>query len=76
MRIRNRKMNLNKLLNREEDALKIKELLKTFDLNKHNILLKKGIYIYGEPGTGKTEFITTILNELDYEENQILEHEF
>ena len=39
-------MNLNKLLNREEDALKIKDLLKTFDLNKHNILLKKGIYIY------------------------------
>ena len=27
-------MNLNKLLNREEDALKIKDLLKTFDLNK------------------------------------------
>ena len=60
-------LNLNKILNREDDAQKIKELLKSFDLNKHNLLLKKGIYIYGEPGTGKTEFITTILNELDYD---------
>ena len=56
-------LNLNQILGREEDALKMKDLLKTFDLNKHNLLLKKGIYIYGEPGTGKTEFIMNVLKE-------------
>ena len=60
-------LNLNQILGREEDALKMKELLKTFDQNKHNLLLKKGIYIYGEPGTGKTEFIMNVLKELDYD---------
>jgi len=60
-------LNLNQILGREEDALKMKDLLKTFDQNKHNLLLKKGIYIYGEPGTGKTEFIMNVLKELDYD---------
>ena len=60
-------LNLNQILGREEDALKMKELLKTFDQNKHNLLLKKGIYVYGEPGTGKTEFIMKVLKELDYD---------
>jgi DNA polymerase III delta prime subunit len=36
-------------------------------LNKNNLLLKKGIYIYGDPGTGKTTFVTNILKELDYD---------
>jgi len=29
--------------------------------------LKRGIYIYGAPGSGKTEFITSLLKELDYD---------
>jgi DNA polymerase III delta prime subunit len=60
-------LDLNKLLNREEKSANIKEFLKNFELNKHNMLHKKGIYIYGEPGTGKTTFITNILKELDYD---------
>ena len=60
-------LNLNKILGREEESIKMKELLKTFDQNKHNLLLKKGIYIYGEPGTGKTEFIMNVLKEMDYD---------
>ena len=60
-------LNLNKILDREEEAIKMKELLLVFDQNKHNLLLKKGIYIYGEPGTGKTEFIMNVLKELDYD---------
>ena len=28
---------------------------------------KKGLYIYGDPGSGKTTFITNILKELDYD---------
>jgi hypothetical protein len=60
-------LNLNNLLNREEEANKFKEILKNFELNKHKLDTKKGIYIYGEPGTGKSSFVINILKELDYD---------
>ena len=60
-------LNINNLLNREEESNKIKEILKSFELNKHNLATKKGIYIYGEPGSGKSSFINNILKELDYD---------
>ena len=60
-------LNLNNLLNREEEANKFKEILKNFELNKDKLDTKKGIYIYGEPGTGKSEFVINILKELDYD---------
>ena len=60
-------LNLNNLLNREEKAKLIKEILNNFELNKNNLSFKKGIYIYGEPGSGKTTFVTNILKELNYD---------
>jgi len=60
-------ININKLLNRDEEANKIKAILKDFDQNKHNLATKKGLYIYGDPGSGKTTFITNVLKELDYD---------
>ena len=60
-------VNLNKLLDREEKANFIKEILNNFELNKNNLSFKKGIYIYGEPGSGKTTFVTNILKELNYD---------
>ena len=60
-------INLNKILKREDDAIKMKDLLHSFEENKHNLLFKKGLYIYGEPGTGKTEFIMKVLTEMDYD---------
>jgi DNA polymerase III delta prime subunit len=60
-------LNINKILNREDQANSIKFILKDFEANKNNLLFKKGIYIYGEPGTGKTTFVTNILKELDYD---------
>ena len=60
-------LNLNAILNREENVLFIKQTLAMFDQNKSNNSIKKGIYIYGEPGTGKTTFIINILKELDYD---------
>ena len=60
-------LNINTILNRNDKASSIKEMLQDFELNKHNILIKKGIYVYGDPGTGKTTFVTNILKELDYD---------
>ena len=60
-------LNFNKILNREEKALSIKEILINFELNKNNLLFKKGIYVYGDPGSGKTTFVTNILKEMDYD---------
>uniref|UniRef100_A0A6C0AQV8 AAA+ ATPase domain-containing protein n=1 Tax=viral metagenome TaxID=1070528 RepID=A0A6C0AQV8_9ZZZZ len=60
-------LNINTILAREDIANNIKNILKEFELNKHNILFKKGIYIYGDPGSGKTTFISNILKELNYD---------
>jgi DNA polymerase III delta prime subunit len=60
-------LDFNTLLNRQQDVLKMKEVLKEFELNKHNPLFKKGFYIYGESGTGKTNFVVNILKEMNYD---------
>jgi len=60
-------LNLNKILNREEQEREIKNILKDFEANKNNLLFKKGIYVYGDPGTGKTSFVVNILKELNYD---------
>jgi len=60
-------LNINKVLNREDKSESIKEILRAFDKNRDNILFKKGIYVYGDPGSGKTTFVTNILKELDYD---------
>jgi len=60
-------LNINKILNRDDKSSYIKDVLHDFEVNKNNILFKKGIYVYGDPGTGKTTFVTNILKELDYD---------
>jgi len=60
-------LNINNILNRDEEANNIKNILKDFEQNKHNLTTKKGNYIYGDPGTGKTTFVTNILKELNYD---------
>jgi hypothetical protein len=61
------KLNINELLNREDEVKKIKDILADFELNKQNLSTKKGIYIYGEPGSGKSSFVNSILQELNYD---------
>ena len=60
-------ININNLLERQENVAKMKDILTNFEKTKHNLTTKKGIYIYGDPGTGKTTFVTNILKELDYD---------
>uniref|UniRef100_A0A6C0B2E5 AAA+ ATPase domain-containing protein n=1 Tax=viral metagenome TaxID=1070528 RepID=A0A6C0B2E5_9ZZZZ len=61
------KINVNEILHREQEIQKIKDILKDFESNRDNPLFKKGIYIYGEPGTGKTTFVMNALKELNYD---------
>ena len=60
-------INVNKILNRCSIKKKISEILEYFEENKQNLLTKRGIYIYGNPGSGKSHFIKEILKELDYD---------
>jgi len=60
-------LNINTILNRDDNATSIKDVLRAFEQNKNNVLFKKGIYVYGDPGTGKTTFVTNILKELNYD---------
>jgi DNA polymerase III delta prime subunit len=62
-----RHQEINTIFEREKIANEIKSILSSFDENCKHITFKKGIYIYGSPGCGKTEFITAILKELDYD---------
>jgi DNA polymerase III delta prime subunit len=61
------KLNIHYLLNRENEYNLMKNILLNFEKNKQNLLTKKGIYIYGSPGTGKTTFVINILKELNYD---------
>ena len=60
-------LNINKLLNREDKASRVAEILNSFEANKNNFLFKKGIYISGDPGTGKTTFVIDILQKMGYD---------
>jgi DNA polymerase III delta prime subunit len=60
-------ININDLLQRNAEVDSIINILKDFEQNKHNLNTKKGIYIYGDPGSGKTTFITNILTKMDYD---------
>ena len=60
-------INYNAILNREAISLSIKNILTQFEQNKYNFTFKRGIYIYGAPGSGKTQFVINLLNELNYD---------
>jgi len=59
--------NINFLLNRNDTETKIKDILNTFQEKCYEATFKKGFYIYGAPGTGKTMFVMEILKDLGYD---------
>jgi hypothetical protein len=63
----NIQFSFNDVLNRNEKANNMKDVLKKFEKNSKDLLFKRGIYVYGDPGSGKTHFVTEILKELNYD---------
>ena len=57
----------NKVLSRAVMSNSIKNLIRGFKENHCDTNYKRGIYIYGHSGVGKTVFIRQILNELNYD---------
>lgn len=60
-------IDINSILNRNKIAENIKSFFTEFEKDKNNLTVKRGIYVYGNPGTGKTLFIEKILKELNYD---------
>ena len=60
-------LNLNCILNRMEQENKLIEYLNYFEENKKDLLVRRGIYLYGSPGSGKTIFVQKILKKLNYD---------
>ena len=55
------------MLGREHIVDAIKTQLRNFQTNKTCLTFKRGIYVYGAPGSGKTELVLRLLRELNYD---------
>ena len=60
-------LNIDHILGRKECEKNFIEHLDFFEKNKKALLTKRGIYVYGAPGAGKTYFVRSILKKLDYD---------
>ncbi len=60
-------MDYTGLLNRHEITQNITDLLINFENECGNVNYKKGIYLYGSPGSGKTFFVEQLLKRLNYD---------
>ena len=57
----------SEILNRTHIVNEIKNIIESFDKRCSDIQYKKGIYIYGSPGCGKTFFVVNLLKQLNYD---------
>ena len=58
---------MNQILGRDTITYEIKNILNSFESECKNMNFKKGIYVYGSPGCGKTHFVMNLLKEMDYD---------
>ena len=57
----------DELLDRKIYKEQIIDFLNNFDKNKTQLIEKRGLYLSGEPGIGKTQFICNLLRENGYD---------
>jgi DNA polymerase III delta prime subunit len=55
------------MLNRDQIEKDMCEILQNFEKNHTNVNYKKGFYIYGSSGVGKTTFVLNVLKSLNYD---------
>ena len=60
-------LNYNQVLGREGIAAAVAAALNDFHVKKSDLTIRRGIYIYGNPGVGKTEFVVQLLKSLNYD---------
>jgi DNA polymerase III delta prime subunit len=58
---------INRIFEREHIYREITQILQSFEKNRTDNLFKKGIYVYGSPGSGKTKFVIELLKSLEYD---------
>lgn len=60
-------LNINQILHREEIFKSIQTLLEDYQEKCKDINFKRGIYIYGSPGCGKTHFVIDLLKSSHFD---------
>jgi hypothetical protein len=58
---------MNEILERESIIQSLTQILTNYEANCVDLQFKKGIYIYGSPGCGKTRFVHDVLKSLNYD---------
>jgi len=58
---------LDECLDRSDTASQIVHILESFDEQCNNVQFKRGIYLYGSSGCGKTFFMMDILRRMNYD---------
>ena len=60
-------LNYNQVLGREGIVAGLTAALNDFHAKKGDLTIRRGIYVYGNPGVGKTEFVVQLLKSLNYD---------
>lgn len=60
-------LHYNDILERNDIEKNIIENLKEFENDKESNKIKRGFYLYGDSGIGKTTFVKNLLKKLDYD---------
>ena len=58
---------MNEILERTQIENEMCNILKNFEKCHTNVNFKKGFYIYGSSGVGKTTFVLDILKKMNYD---------